>query len=153
MRCTATKHKLRDQVTSENEENSNKKTMHLIISSSFLSPFIFTICVAFFTADTSSRKGLQTNDASIWIVNDVFSVGIFFHFPPCTICVNTEIFKATMATVFEHFKLIAVTIVPDLNIMNHASLYFIETLGMHSQLAITYPAIQPPYAAVNYFFH
>ena len=74
----------------------------------------------------------------------------FFNFSPCTICVNMEIFEAMMASAFE---LIAATIVPVLNIMNHVSLYFIQTLGMHSQLAITYRTIQPPYAAVNYFFH
>ena len=58
-----------------------------------------------------------------------------------------------MAITFEHFKFIAATIVPDPNIMNHALLYIIETLGMHYNVAITYCAIQPPYAAINYFSH
>ena len=61
--------------------------------------------------------------------------------------------EAMMVTAFEHFKLIAATIVPAPYVMNHASLYFIKTLGMHSLLAINYHAIQPPYAAINYFFH
>ena len=36
-------HKLRDQVRSKNEENSNKQTMHLIFSSSFFSPFLLSL--------------------------------------------------------------------------------------------------------------
>ena len=65
---------------------------------------------------------------------------IFIHFPLCTICVNKQIFEAMMATSFEHIELIAATIAPAPNVMNHASLYFIKALGMHSQLVITYSA-------------
>ena len=102
---------------------------------------------------TPSRKGLQTNETSIWIVTKVFSMVMPFQLPPCTICVNTQVSKAVMATAFESVQSIATTILPAARIKNHAFLYFIETLGMHCKLAIMYSPIQAPYAVINYFFH
>ena len=55
-------------------------------------------------------------------------------------CMNTQIAKAVMATGFESVQFIANNIMPAAKIMNHAFLY-LETVGMHGQLAIRYYAI------------
>ena len=102
---------------------------------------------------TPNREALQTNDTSIWIVTNIFLLAKLFQLPPSTICVNPEISKAVVALAFESAQSISTTIMPAPKIMNHAVLYFIETVGMHCKLAIRYWSIWTPYTTINYFFH
>ena len=53
-----------------------------------------------------------------------FLVTIFFKLSPCTICVNTQISKAVLATAFESDQSIASTILPATRIKNHAFFVF-----------------------------
>ena len=102
-------------------------------------PFIFKIYGDLFTADMqTTEKDFQTNDAHILIVTNVSLVAICCQLPPYIICVNTQITKAVMATAFESVQLNATTIMHAPNIMNHAFLYFIKTVGMHCKLALRY---------------
>ena len=71
--------------------------------------------------------------------------GNIFQFTTCTICVNTHISKALMATAFESLKGIANTIVQAAKIINHAFSYFIETVEIFFNLG--------RYTTENYFFH
>ena len=103
---------------------------------------MYKICEEPFLTDMqTTEKDFQTNDKHILIVTNVFLVEICFELPPCTICVNTQISKAVMATAFESVQSIAATIMHAPNIMNHAFLYFILTVGMHCKLAIRYSRI------------
>ena len=135
-----------DQVVNKNcvimrrKQNITNQTHHAIIT--FL-----------YRWNTPNRKWLQTNEASIWILTNIFLVAILFQLSPRTICVNTEISLAVMASVFESVISIATTIMLAAKIMNHAFLYFIETVGMHYKLAFRYSFIQTPYSAINDFFH
>ena len=69
---------------------------------------------------------------SIWIVTKFFFLAILFQFPPCTICLNTQISNTVMTTAFESLQSIVDTIVTSAKIMNHAFLYFMETVGIAS---------------------
>ena len=116
--------------------------MHSFYSLFVLFPLIYKMFGNLFTAYMQTTKDdFQTNDIHIWIVTNVSWVAIHFQLPPCTICVNTQISKAVMATVFESVQLIAPNIIPAANIINHAFLYFIVTVGMHCKLAIRYSPI------------
>ena len=107
----------------------------------FITLNLHDLCGLIYWWHTPNRKGLQTNDTPIWIFTNVFLVAILFQLPQCIICVKTQISKAEMASAFVPVKSIATTIVPATRIRNHAFLYFMETVGMHSKLAIRYSPI------------
>ena len=115
----------------------------------FISLHLHDLCGLIKFWHTPNRQGLQISDTPIRIVTNVFSVALHFQLPPCTICVNTQISKAVMATAFEPVQCIVSTIVPCTRIHNHAFLNFIKTLDMHSKLAICYFPIHAPYASRN----
>ena len=106
-----------------------EQTIHsfLFFCASF--PFIFTIYVDLFVGKTYS-----TLDK--WIVTSIHSVAILFQLPPCTICVNTQISKAVMATAFEYIQLIATNVMPATNIINPEISYFVETVGIYCKLVM-----------------
>ena len=89
----------------------------------------------------TTEKDFQTNDTHIWIATNLFLVAIVLQLPPCTICLNTWISKAVMATAFESVQSIATTIMPAANIINFSFSYFIETVDMCCKLAIRYSPI------------
>ena len=116
--------------------------MYLFLSLCVLFPIILQIWEELFLAYMqTAEKDFQTNNKHIWIVTNVSLVAICFQLPQYTICVNTQIAKALMATAFESVQSNSTNIMPAPNIMNHAFLYFIKTVGMHCKLAIRYHPI------------
>ena len=95
--------------------------IHVPPSSHFVLPFSLVTHI--------QCKRISDKWCTYWIVLNFFLVGILFHLPPWTTCVNAQISKAVLAAAFEHFSSIAVIIMPSLNIMNHALFYFIKTHG------------------------
>ena len=100
----------------------------------------------------TKQKGLQTNDTPIWIVTNVFLLAILFnlhHAPSVWI-------HRTLRLWWQQLLSLPNPLFPALCLLkkfkNHAFLYFIETLCMHSKLAISYSTTQPPYASINYCF-
>ena len=145
MWCKANEHNFSDQPRPKNE-NHLYWTDHAFVSFYLISLHPHNLCGLIHWWSKSNRKGLQTNDTSIWIVIYVFMGAICFQFSPCTICVNTEISQAVMATAFNsvqcsHSSSISCTIMLDVKIVQHVLPYFIKTVAMHKKLAIMYSSI------------
>ena len=85
MWCTAKVHKLSDQSWSKNENNWCW-TDHAFVSFSlcFTSLHLHNLCGLIHWWHTPNRKGLQTNDTSIWIVIMSFCWQYFFNFHHAT---------------------------------------------------------------------
>ena len=113
-------------------------------SFSFISLHLHNLCEHIHWWNTHSRKGLQANDISIWIVINVFMGATSLQFPPCTICVNTQIPQAVMATAFEsvqcsHTFSISCTIMLAVN-----NIFFLISSKQF---------IKTPYTAINGFLN